>query len=1602
MDTKNQNVRVSNVIIGQGSYGVVHKGYIKDEIECAIKVTHPILAESDPGLINKMVSHEADIMQELSNHPNLVQFKCLYYPPSSKHGADYPYIVMELCHRGNLQSCLQKDTLNLQMKLSILHDIAKGLEYMHSNGFIHCDLSPNNILLTESFNAKIGDFGVTKQGKNFTDLAPGRLGYMGPEAKGSVSSYGKKLDIYSFGCIVLFTITGKECTDSIEEWLKLISPWPLLKKLAKECLQDDPQKRPTAGEICEQLHSMQQIIDEDMKTAQKDCAVVTDPEEMHTDLHVGTACTASMEDMAPGKHLNTWKDHKQAGDAHESVLEDTNCIGMFTNSAFAKLCTILSIICYGVAVAFLEPLLYTQPFSKQKCKPHVLVEDGLTIPSEVQIGCTETEEHKLSTLQDIKHESHNKSNNRIALVENDGGLFDTRSLKSNTRPNIGMKYSPLTISRFSIYLLLMFSLQSYFPSIESFSVNGLNNSMRISPRCLYVINESALPQAFNEVKYCNNSKILLHNLDNDSFANYTKRLSYKEKDMEHLKFERYATVNLFVQYPILFPHHTQQIVNASEYNVSDPSVVVVVEEDDASSSIWQLTFLNGMVYDHLHPSKNLHSTQNTNMTLSINSFISDDHLLHKSGTMHNQTSFTGHGCRWMDSVIKTELLTTTHAMPDSCMVHNDTCSYLSYGKAENHTYMVMNFYTLVDEIVSIPLDVISMVSLPSIYIDKPLLHCINNNSVATLNTYSPNIEIKFMGMTLQYHLLNSFVSLTFCIYISTKLLTLALNSIKLNLQNQRCTLHLNKSIRGFICGNTIYCLKNSTNFCNMNQHLSICSCKHQQQLVTTDLTKHRHFSDIWCTACQENLFGPCNMFIFRGMLHKKSTSEILFYDICWVSNIIYGKLITVSIFYTSLPMTIINTKLKNFMKLCGNSPEALVLTNHIHGGTILADSLVQNKPTKLLDNALYTCPEHMHYNENPNVKKTRRTALILYYPYPINLQKILYRITQPEANKVTPAMNTVNNYFRQEKHDSHCGNVRHVDNNQNEDNHHDGDHYNNHSANQNNDTHDDHDDNAHDHNDDDDHNGNDGGYGASSDRDHDDDDDDDGDDDNDNYGHDQNFIEFVLIYLLLLLIMLLSFRHLFLVSYHIFIWQVLKYISYAPRLSNRCAKVACIGNKSYHNTFRPNSRLTLVRVLNTNITSDVIQRNLAYNFRRRYSQCAILYDKLLINFTFQASPLCCYSTANFQTRFVNMIIHYLQHCQDNVPIMLLNSGEQFQLLFLSTQRKQKLVLLWQRLLSHFHKISVLILCEVKDESCFNIIAMTFQNANNTTNVFNGAIPLLSLRILDTQLHMPTCNVQVIKVQSSMRQIKLNITIVNKKQITLSTNYSMMWFKHVCEGETVDAVKLVTVCDITVYKLTCDLHQDGSCFRQHNDSMLCFSGNNHGNVHLPMEILFRILFTRLEMHLFVNTYHFLRDLTHEDVESHRIIAIDFLSALLTTGYGTHSRQLLRCDYTQTSLSDSPVDRAGVVKMVLECTYEGLRETMKHGWGIQLVTAHVTHNICIYQPAQRESALDSAPAGHGGNTVIKGNHVSRFLSVNPPPRHLVILPQADICNQDMKVS
>lgn len=180
--------------IGGGSFGTVFKGEWRGT-EIAIKV---IKSEVDTSEFEI----EMDIISRL-HHPNILQFlgACTVVHPHM--------IVMEYMSNDTLESA--NPTLSYSQRIGIVKDIAKGLAYLHNRKpecIIHRDLKPNNILLTTSFKAKIGDFGIScirasnDEPYNLTSET-GTYRYMAPEVL-MHKEYNAKVDIWSFGMILYF------------------------------------------------------------------------------------------------------------------------------------------------------------------------------------------------------------------------------------------------------------------------------------------------------------------------------------------------------------------------------------------------------------------------------------------------------------------------------------------------------------------------------------------------------------------------------------------------------------------------------------------------------------------------------------------------------------------------------------------------------------------------------------------------------------------------------------------------------------------------------------------------------------------------------------------------------------------------------------------------------------------------------------------------------------------------------------------------------------------------------------------------------------------------------------------------------------------------------------------------------------------------------------------------------------------------------------------------------------------------------------------------------------------------------------------------------
>ena len=235
--------------IGQGAYGAVYYAICNGQ-PCVAKAIHPYIEKSSTQLLKK----EINILSSL-NHPNIVQYLGVH-----NHG-NTQLLVMEKMWL-SLSNWLKINLLpSFNSKIYILTDVANGLKYLHSLSIIHRDLTANNVLLSTNLQAKICDFGMAdKIGENMIQL-PGNPSHMPPEACIPNPQYTEKLDIFSFGCVMIHTITQEfpivdtvVCSkvkeiDKRSKYLEAINGSPDVLSVILECLQDDPSCRPTASQL---------------------------------------------------------------------------------------------------------------------------------------------------------------------------------------------------------------------------------------------------------------------------------------------------------------------------------------------------------------------------------------------------------------------------------------------------------------------------------------------------------------------------------------------------------------------------------------------------------------------------------------------------------------------------------------------------------------------------------------------------------------------------------------------------------------------------------------------------------------------------------------------------------------------------------------------------------------------------------------------------------------------------------------------------------------------------------------------------------------------------------------------------------------------------------------------------------------------------------------------------------------------------------------------------------------------------------------------------------------------------------------------------------
>jgi len=204
--------------VGSGASGrILEAEWGKRKV--AVKEIHSILIDeaSEEELQAVRGNFERECERSLLTiHPNIVKFYGIHFPP----GARLPSLVMELLQCSLTDLLKQEPGLVIMTKLSLLLDITLGLSYLHSFNppIVHRDLSSNNVLIYNrkglQLVAKIGDLGacrlVDQRKVSQMTMAPGTVDFMPPEALQTDDIYyGVKLDVFSFACVMLHTLSHK-------------------------------------------------------------------------------------------------------------------------------------------------------------------------------------------------------------------------------------------------------------------------------------------------------------------------------------------------------------------------------------------------------------------------------------------------------------------------------------------------------------------------------------------------------------------------------------------------------------------------------------------------------------------------------------------------------------------------------------------------------------------------------------------------------------------------------------------------------------------------------------------------------------------------------------------------------------------------------------------------------------------------------------------------------------------------------------------------------------------------------------------------------------------------------------------------------------------------------------------------------------------------------------------------------------------------------------------------------------------------------------------------------------------------------------------------
>jgi serine/threonine protein kinase len=179
--------------LGSGGFGNV------------VKVKHQISKQffAVKRLNNNRKENPDNILREIQaiarfDHPNIINYNHSFIEDNEL------YLVMEYCSKGSLRNWLsKKGKFNIDHAIDIFLKLTQAFDFLHKKDYVHHDIKPENILLTEDFNIKISDFGTV-------NTKIGTIIYSAPEMLMSDPSENDvRVDVFSLGITFMECITGE-------------------------------------------------------------------------------------------------------------------------------------------------------------------------------------------------------------------------------------------------------------------------------------------------------------------------------------------------------------------------------------------------------------------------------------------------------------------------------------------------------------------------------------------------------------------------------------------------------------------------------------------------------------------------------------------------------------------------------------------------------------------------------------------------------------------------------------------------------------------------------------------------------------------------------------------------------------------------------------------------------------------------------------------------------------------------------------------------------------------------------------------------------------------------------------------------------------------------------------------------------------------------------------------------------------------------------------------------------------------------------------------------------------------------------------------------